>query len=58
MGEGDNQDPIYEPFRQRKRRGGAADVRMDSTGQVVEYEHGYLRHQAKAARGVLKSAAE
>lgn len=34
----------------RKRNRG--DCATDSQGQLLEYEHGYLRHQAKLARGV------
>ena len=37
--------------RQRRFNG---DMGVDSQGQNVEYEHGYLRHKIKEERGVLK----
>lgn len=44
-------EPIYEPFKPRKRRRRNLDTAEDSQGQRIEYERGYLREQAKAKRG-------
>ena len=43
---------IYEPYKKRKRRRNP-DQAEDATGQIVLYSHGYLKAQAKAARGVF-----
>ena len=40
------------PKKRRRRFNG--DMGVDSQGQSVEYEHGYLRHKIKEERGVLK----
>lgn len=45
------EEPTYEPLGRPKRRR-RGDCAIDSQGQLVEYERGYLRHQAKVARGV------
>ena len=52
MPDADDQDLHYEPLRPKRRRGRAADIQADALGQTIEYEHGYLRQQARAARGV------
>ena len=46
------EDNIYEPYKTRRRKRNP-DLAEDSTGQVVEYAHGYLKAKAKAARGVF-----
>ena len=48
-------DLIYEPERRPRRRRNA-DTQVDADGNIVEYERGYLRAQAKAARGVPSKA--
>jgi hypothetical protein len=45
------EDNIYEPYKKRKRKRNP-DQAEDATGQIVLYSHGYLKAQAKAARGV------
>jgi len=45
------EDNIYEPYKKRKRKRNPDQVE-DATGQLVVYSHGYLKAQAKAARGV------
>ncbi len=46
------EDNIYEPYKKRKRKRNP-DQTEDATGQIVLYSHGYLKAQAKAARGVF-----
>lgn len=52
----DYQELHYEPLGRRKKKSGARpqDQGQDSQGQQLEYERGYLRERAKAARGVTK----
>ena len=46
------EENIYEPYKKRKRRHNP-DLAEDALGQIVLYPHGYLKAQAKAARGVF-----
>ncbi len=42
-----------EPLKKPRKRRFNGDQAQDEQGQLVEYEHGYLRHQLKKERGVV-----
>ncbi len=44
------------PLKTPRKRNPGRDRALDSQGQLVEYERGYLRRKAQAARGVLPSS--
>lgn len=46
-------EPHYEPLGRPGRRRRSADCTVDSQGQTVEYERGYLRNEARIARGAF-----
>lgn len=46
-------EPVEHPLKTPRRRNPDQDRALDSQGQLVEYEHGYLRRKIREERGVL-----
>ncbi len=44
------------PLKSPRKRNPGRDQALDAQGQLVEYERGYLRRKAQAARGVLPTS--